>query len=68
MPNWTSKTAPKGTGRHPKKFFYGYYDIAWRANLTLKTVYNHASRGVFDPYDIQSVCQYVRQKSKRRGK
>jgi hypothetical protein len=45
--------------RGPKKFFYTYADIARICGLSVASVQTYASRGDFEPGDLESVIAFV---------
>ena len=44
-----------------EQFTYNYEDLAKLTGLTANTIYQHKTRGKFDPHDIRSVFQYIAQ-------
>ena len=66
MSEWTSETAPKGTGGKVKKFKFTYSDIAVLKGVTVYAVRRAVSRGMLDPRDLRSICGYLGRKRGRK--
>ena len=49
-----------GKGRSPKKFSFTFEDYARLSGLSSAAVRKHAQRGRFDPSDLVSVLEFVR--------
>lgn len=62
---WDKNTAPKGKGRGPAKFCFGYLDVARATKREVQTIRNDVHNGDLIPVDIVSMAKYV---MKHRGK
>lgn len=49
-----------GKGRSPTKFSYTYEDVASLIGCSIQAARKHAQRGNFDPTDLLSVLEFVR--------
>lgn len=59
MPKWNKDTAPKGKGRGPTRFCFGYLDIHNATRRRVQTIRNDVNKGILIPVDIESLAKYI---------